>query len=433
MLRSLKRNNIYLKISNSSNLGLYIFLVLVSIFHLFIQLNWGDDVLFYQYLNEYSMSSLLIFRWQTWSSRLVIEFFLTLFSRVPSLWKILDVLIFMLIAYSIKTMFNLKNSKTLNFFVPALIMILPLDLFYSTGWIATTMNYSWPLAFGLFSFISIKKTLLKEEIKWYEYILYVLSAFYAINQEQMCIIVLMVYATFFIYFLITKHQIKKFILIQSFLAFLSLIFIMTCPGNLVRKAKETVRWFEDFDKLPLFRKLEMGFSSTLFEFIMKPNFLFTVFCILIVLCIFLKFRNSFYRLISLIPITVILIFGIFYELFDEIFKRVKSVRESLTKYGTGITPSNLKSFIPDIILAIVCAAVIICLYKIFNNRKKSLLAIFILSVGFISRLVMSFSPTIWGSISRTFTFMYASILICSVMLFNELLNYKISFSLKECN
>lgn len=30
-------------------------------------------------------------------------------------------------------------------------------VYNSAGWMATTLNYSWPLAFGLFSMISIKK------------------------------------------------------------------------------------------------------------------------------------------------------------------------------------------------------------------------------------------------------------------------------------
>jgi hypothetical protein len=39
-------------------------------------------------------------------------------------------------------------------------------------------------------------------------------------------------------------------------------------------------------------------------------------------------------------------------------------------------------------------------------------------------MVLSFSPTIWASSTRTFIFMYFSIIICTLLLFQELLEKK---------
>lgn len=92
-----------------------------------------------------------------------------------------------------------------------------------------------------------------------------------------------------------------------------------------------------------------------------------------------------------------------------------------------------RTWVPDIILSLVCVAIIISLYVLFDDKKLSFLTIFILSLGFGSRMVMSFSPTIWASAQRTFMFMYLSILICSVILYQILQSQKKEIALEVLN
>lgn len=68
------------------------------------------------------------------------------------------------------------------------------------------------------------------------------------------------------------------------------------------------------------------------------------------------------------------------------------------------------------------------IYICFKGRFKGLLCIYILLLlGFASRIAMGFSPIIWASNDRTFIYMYFSVIICSLILYQEIyeLKYKI--------
>ena len=91
----------------------------------------------------------------------------------------------------------------------------------------------------------------------------------------------------------------------------------------------------------------------------------------------------------------------------------------MTQYGTGITLFSPKTWVPDIILTLVCLSILFSLYVILENKKTYLLTLFILTLGFASRMIMSFSPTIWVSGPRTCIFMYFSIIITIFILYQE--------------
>jgi hypothetical protein len=52
----------------------------------------------------------------------------------------------------------------------------------------------------------------------------------------------------------------------------------------------------------------------------------------------------------------------------------------------------------------------------------SLLVNIIFLAGFASRMIMIFAPTLYASSTRTFIFMYFSIIVCGIFVFKEILN-----------
>lgn len=401
-------------------------------FHACIHVGHGDDAYFQAALRDNNIFEWLIVRYTNWSSRLIIEFFLAILAGHHILWRLFNTAIMLLGAMSVSKIFSNKNSKITNWVVCALFLCLPESLYHSAGWIATTLNYSWVVCLGLFAMLPIKKLLHKEKINWYEYILYFCAMIYATNQEQMCIILLVVYFISICYMFYLDKTLNCFLLTSFIINFSSLVFILTCPGNASRKISEIGTWFPDYGNLSLFRKLELGYSSTLFEFIMKPNLMFLIFAVLLFFYVISKQKNMFYRFISAIPITCNLIFGFFAELFGKNFPGLLKIKSSLTQYGTGFR-FRPETWIPDIVLSLVCISILISLYVVFENKKTYLLTTFILILGFSSRMIMSFSPTIWASCSRTFIFMYLSVLICSTILYQELQKQKKIFLIEFLN
>ena len=206
------------------------------IFHSTIKLGWGDDHDYTMVLNKGNLNVIpfIIHRYYNWSSRLIIESFLIILVHFQWLWRILDTAVMVIISVSISKLIPSSDIRKSNWIIAGLVFIYPISHMNSAGWIATTMNYSWPLAFGLFSMIPIKKILFDEKIKSFEYILYILAILFALNQEQMCAIVLSVYLVFTVY-LVLKRRPNLFMIIQSLLSIASIIFILTCPGNYVGK------------------------------------------------------------------------------------------------------------------------------------------------------------------------------------------------------
>lgn len=387
----------------------------------------GDDTYFQSALRDYSLIDWTVFRYNNWTSRNLIEIVLIIIAGHHNLWKVLNVAMMALGAISISKIFSDNKSKITNWMICVLFLCLPISIYNSAGWITTTINYSWVLCLGLFAMIPIKKIIYKEKISWYEYIFYFFAMIYATNLEQMCFILLVVYCVFTCYERYLNRKFNWFLLSGVMINFASLIFIVTCPGNVSRKASEIVTWFPDYGNLSFFRKIEMGYSSTLFEFIMRVNWIFWFFAVVLFVCVFLKNKNIFYRVVSLIPILCNFIFSFFVKLFGNYFPGLLEVKHSMTQYGTGLS-LNPATWIPDVILSLVCISILISLYAIFEDKKMYIFTVFILLLGFASRMMMSFSPTIWASNTRTFLYMYISILICSIILFQKLLEYKMKRS-----
>ena len=400
---------------------------LLLFFHACIQVGKGDDAFFQTILRENDMFEWLAGRYNTWSSRLIIEFFLVILSGHHFLWRLLNIAVTLIGAFSITKIFSSKKSSAINWLICALILCLPEHLYHSAGWIATALNYSWVIFLGLFTMIPIKKIMINEKIAWYEYILYFCAMIYAVNQEQMCLILLIVFFSFMCYRFYSIKKLNWFLLAGFLISLSSLVFILTCPGNANRNISETKTWFPDYVNISLFRKSEMGYSSTLFEFIMNPNLIFLIFSVLLFTCVVLKQKNNIvYKFIAFVPLSCNLIFGFL----DKYFS-VSGIKNSLTQYGTGVTLQPI-TWLPDIVVSLVCICVVISLFAIFE-RNMFILTTFIMSLGFISRIIICFSPTIWASSSRTFMIMYISIMICSLILYQEIRKCKVEFHIQFSN
>lgn len=114
----------------------------------------------------------------------------------------------------------------------------------------------------------------------------------------MCYIVSCVFCIYCLHFFIDR-KLNWFLVAGTIFNFLSLIFILVFPGNAARKIAETKTWFPEFNDLSIFRKLEMGFSGTLFEYIIKPNFLFFIFAVFLFACVCLVHDETLFRIMPL--------------------------------------------------------------------------------------------------------------------------------------
>lgn len=385
--------------------------------HMLVPIPISDDIWFLNAPSGIFDWSLLVERYLNWTSRLLIDAIVVALLHLPTVvWGVLNSAIIVLFAISLSKLFVHKNKRTSNWFITFLLFTYPFFEISITGWINVSVNYIWPLSLGTYSLILVKKIISQKNIHKYEYILSALALFIAINQELMCAVLLLILVIAAVY-LIIKRQSHWFIIFAVILCAIGMIYILTTPGNQVRTDTE-MRWFEDFNHISIIEKLEIGISSTLEHYFFNFNFLSFILFLLLFLAVNQKHNERLYRLFSLIPLVVIIMFGNgFYQIVDRLFPHLASLDSETTTYGL-ITLQNFTvvyNYVPFLILCITAFSIAVSLYLIFENTWRSILAVGTLIIGFISRMIMALTPTIYASGTRTHFLLYSALIVCSIM------------------
>lgn len=413
----------FLKSNSAIFLALF---VLELILMFFITPNKYDDQVFLENVTGTSIWSYIGPRYYTWSSRIIIEVILCFVLKVSKyLWILIESLMVTLAAYSISKLFikNNEDQKENILMLLSMILIYPIVKMNDAGWAATTVNYMWPLATGLFTLIPIKKIWDNEKIKFWQYPLYVVTLIFASNQEQACAILFGTYLLFTVLMIIKNKKIHPFMVIQTLIVIASLIFILTCPGNAARTTVEINNQFKDFEMLTILDKIGIGLTSTMGLIIKSGNIIFALMSMVIAVNIFLNNKEKLYRIVSLVPIFSILALSYLRDDLHTIFPYFSTVKELIVKEEMILTAgncNNLFNVIPIIFAAINFICIIMSLLLIFKNLKNNT-ALLVFLIGLASRLIMGFSPTVFLSGERTMLFFEFSMIIVSILVWQDII------------
>lgn len=326
-----------------------------------------------------------------------------------------------LIGYSISKLFVKDNKKQLNMMILWLLMLYPFERMSGAGWAATTVNYIWPLATGLFSLISIRKMWDKEKIKLVPGILYVLCLIYSCNQELCCGVLVVTYI-FFAVILACRDgkKVNPLIFLEIFVAVTSLVFILTTPGNSVRKIDETVKYFPDYMSLTVIEKLATGVISTVGELIVNYSITFAVFTFMIMAIIYTNYKEKLIRAIGMIPFATTMIFSYLSPITNNVYA-IQMIRDEFLKEQVLIVSKNyfyIGSYVNLAISLMVILSIFASLLLIFKKVKTNI-AFYVFGCGLVTRLTLAFSPTLFVSKNRTFIIMEIACLICTLLIWQE--------------
>lgn len=414
------------KFLKSTNVVLLALFILELVLMFFITPNKYDDKVFLESVTGTSILSYVGPRYYSWTSRFIIEYVLCSVLKISKyLWILIEALMVTLAGYSISKLFvkNNESKKENTVMLVSMILIYPIMLMNGAGWAATTVNYMWPLATGLFALIPIRKIWDGEKIKFWQYPLYVLATLFASNQEQVCAILFGTYLLFTVLMIIKNKKIHPFMIIQTLLVIASLIFILTCPGNAVRTEYEIKEQFKDFEMLTILDKIGLGLTSTMGLIIKNGNIVFAIMSMVIAVNIFLNYKERLYRIISLIPVFSILTLCYFRSNVNTIFPFFGALKDLLIKEEVILTAgncNNLFNVIPIIFAATNFICIIMSLLLMFKNLKNNV-ALLVFLVGLASRLIMGFSPTVFISGERTMLFFEFSMIIVSILVWQEII------------
>lgn len=140
-----------------SNIPYYVLFFILLFIHIQLNVSTGDDVNFAIRAKSMTFTDFNIYKYYNWSSRQLIESVLYFISVHSHVWMLLNSLVITIIAKLIEAIFC---NHTIKMKILCCIgtLIYPLIDMSSAGWMATTINYYWPLGALLINLYYLKKS-----------------------------------------------------------------------------------------------------------------------------------------------------------------------------------------------------------------------------------------------------------------------------------
>lgn len=341
----------------------------------------------------------------------------------PIVWKICNIFMLLTIAICINKLFLFRYTKLFGCIV---VLLFPFSLLTSAGYVATSVNYVWSTAALLVALIPLKY-IQKFHTKPILYAVCILACIYASNQEQSGAVLVTVYLIFIIYSFCIKTKVYKYIWIQFIISILGVVFVFSAPGHIQRSQLYTIFNQPDFLTLDFFEKLIRGFTSTSAVIITGQYLIWPLLCLMLLLVIWIRRQEIYIRFLAVIPVLGSLGLGLFQEYMPIKIRRLFSFYPpwgySMPDYMyiDASTYTQTKYYIPLFITLILLGLVILEIFWAFGRELKGIIIFLVFSAGICTRVIMGFSPTLYGSSFRTFIFLYFLLGICVVMLLEEIL------------
>lgn len=352
---------------------------------------------------NYNYLYFAIFRYMTWSSRLLIETVTMYFS--------LHEKIFLFSAF-LATLFLLICSRKLCPNLPVLPGILifvffPIPIFVSAGAIPTYTNYIFPASLLIFSLFykNSKKLIVK--------LLCLIFFVFSIMQEQLA-----VYSFLWILFEcfsnVKSKYLKKIDIIYLILSFSAILSVKLSPGNSIRMIQETQNWFPNFNRLNMFQKISLGTLETGRNLlnISKSSLFIFIFLILLLISALLA-RKVLSSILSAFVIALLIASKL--KIHFSLYK-VFLISQEAKRIGNFV--NSIENYSAILIYLIIFTCIFIALYFAVNKEKR-VWYVYLLTSGMVGRMLLSFSPTIYASGARTYLPVMISLFIISCGLINE--------------
>lgn len=415
-----KLKNFAGKMVQKKYLPFWFFAGIQIIYHLMMREGPGTDAMWFfrNQLDTYSLKDYLTIRYHVWSSRIVIEAVLVYVSRHLVLWKVLDILAWMLFVILLAAAIPREKRERINWLVVSLVLIYPLKDLDTAGWIATTTNYIWPLALGMFALTGVSFVLQEKKVPLPLFLLSLPAMLYAANAEQMCAVICgicfigILYCIFF-----AKRNVSTWWQLIVWLLFgvAQLVFILRCPGNSVRTTEEIRQCMPNYKNYNLIDKAQLGFVDTVHHMISSENLLFLMFAVILMILVFLKTKELLFRLAGVLPVMWTVLLTFFGDAFERNFVKLSSLF-NLNEIVNGSNYQLAYSYLPLLVYALVLLCVLVSVSMISTSWTEFLGYVCLLGIGFASRVIMGFTPTIFVSQERTFLYLYVAIIAAIVFM-----------------
>ncbi len=393
------------------------------IYHIKIQPMAGDDLYFADAAENSGLWAFLTMRYETWTSRIAIEFLLVFIIKHPLLWKILDTLLFAAFPVLLSDLFG--QSRFMSWCAAAAVLLYPFHDMGSAGWITTTVNYFWPLFCGFYVCVLLKKALLRKKIHIYETAGGTVACLLASSHEQFAVILCVIFllCAYYVFHIrrtsgekstpgsicVWKHAFTPACLATA--NFLSLILIILCPGNAARNAVSIA-------DLPVFAaysfadKLYLGLLGMERVFLANADAVFFVSAFLLSWLVCLKTDSYAKTLLCSLPLFI---------LFGQTVVRTAYPGLSgifvIPEQVLAWDPAALSTWLPMLYLLLTIISMFYAFCLLLKEKPFACFCLLLLlGCGFGAGMILGFMATIYVSGERVYIAFYflllAAVLYC---------------------
>lgn len=408
-----------------------ILLLVLSVYVLiyYIQVVPGnDDDWFHSAINDMGVIPWLIYRYQTWSSRLSIDLATALINYNMPVWKLLNstlvgLLVLGLSRFVIDQKDSVEKKRTIVIFLCGMMYLLYPFVFSSAIiWTTGSFNYLWPVTafvYALYPFY--RRTTAFQNRGMFAFLGVCFAGAFAAYMEQ-TLAILVVFGLFSIFF--SVHQKKRlpwkiYVLYTVILA--NGAVALTTPGVAIRKVTE-LHWYPNFSAISTIQKLYEGINWTHTHVLICSSYI--VVFLTAMLYVLHRKRGPLPKLLAGIPAVYCLLRVIpFQALFSRILnyrhgyenelgldhpvKQVLDIGAELNKllysfYNYNEQSTQWYRFVPSVIGLFVLLLIAILLVTALRKKENGINCAVLFCGALASGYVLFLSPTIYASGSRIF-------------------------------
>lgn len=389
--------------------------IFYMMFHLFITPDYWDDATFMKELQRfgYNIFSYTSYRYHAGSSRIFVEICLIIVAALPSiLWKIIDVFMVVLLYLQLDYFSEyalLVKGKSRSALLALLVCAYPFSAMASAGWMATTTNYLWVLALGMYAVNRIvKAAVYQKKLSAAEHVCTVLAVLYSASYEIMAVILFLAVTAAIVYQRAKKEKTPLILWGIMTIVILLLAYIACCPGNRNRILSDAENWMPEYFQLNILDKLRMGMVTAFLHFVSIPSAIFFLFSCLCFLGTVFRTKEVYKRVIALFP-AVIDIFWSTYYMFSYFRGENVMTYQAPDPLLGGADTSEQIALLTS--LAVWLIAVICAMFWSFERAQTFWCCLLLLGVGCAPELIIGFTPTVIASMLRTTIYLYLTMIL----------------------
>lgn len=343
-------------------------------------------------------------RWFHWSSRLLIESSVNIFSKHLFLWKVVTIALGAVFFWSLGRILKIKSSPQA---IVLLCVMLPINMYIlsTAGVFATTVNYFWPLACFVFVLAIAHEPLRNKSLRRITQVLIWPLYLFAMCSEQLAILGVLLVGSYIGFKIYKKQRISAIAWGLLLLSLVGVANVLIAPGNAIRKVQETAAWWPGFDQLSLLYKVKIGLIVTFSRLFAAPEIPAVILVILAAsLGYVTKNTKAFISILPAVVVVFLLVFPSTYGIAETPLRQPNYFNE-IGQRAMLLESRNL----PDqqmireylIIYATVVISIVTSLVYAFGRSRKTVIITGIMGAGFVTSAVLFLSPTLFASSTRT--------------------------------